>query len=418
MKKEICISLVLYNNSYINEFAKYSFETIIENINNLGKNFDFIFLVATKKEDVNKITNLFLKRKLKIKFNFIKNTNKTYDVVTKNQLYHLKLAKEYNYHFLIFAYADMLFSKKSFASAFKIFNNTKINIICTFALLLNSSHRKFKNFFYLLKNKKDSHLKFLIKNKTIIDRYHQSFEYQNIKSGKSFIYKIKNKDLLLKTFHYHPMILRIKNVNFDYFNYKVETIDNFFIDNFNKKNIYVENNLSKISLFSYDKYSREKNQFFEINRNLKNHLLKREINNLLLMASSVEKSTTERYLFKNNTLRFPYNNNDIDFNDGNFNFIKTENKNLIALILKFLKRNSNLYKSISKIKILFYIFFYLFLLSILFFIKPFQKNIFYLKKKLKIRPSLFKIYFKEEEEDINKLIAFFYAKKLIRTFKR
>ena len=196
------------------------------------------------------------------------------------------------------------------------------------------------------------------------------------------------------------MILRIKNVNFDYFNYRVETIDSFFIDNYNKKNIYVENNLSKISLFSYDKYSREKKHFFGIYDNfgiydyLKNHLSKREINNLLLIASSVEKSTTERYLFKNNTLRFPYNNNDIDFNDGNFNFIKTENKNFISLILKFLKMNTNLYKSISIIKIFFYFLFYLFLLSILFFIKPYQNQIVYFKKKLKIRHSLFKIYFK------------------------
>jgi hypothetical protein len=410
-KKKIYISLVLYKDSYIEEFTKYSFETILKNINNQEKNFDFEFLIATRKIDTNKITNLFLKKNLKIKLNFIENTGTTYNIVTKNQLYHLKLAKEYNYDFLIFAYADMLFSKYSFSSAFKIFNDKKINIITTFALLLNSSNRKFKSFFNLLKNKKDAHLKFLIKNKDIIDKYHQLFEHKNIRPGKSFIYKIKDNNLLLKSFHYHPIMLRIKNVNFDYFNYMIKTIDSCFLNNYNIKKIYVENNLSKISLFSYDKYSRTKNNIFNLNYSLRKHSLKKEINNFLLMISSLQKSATERHLFKNNTLRFPYNSNGIDFNNGNFNFINKNNKNIILSISKFINSDLVFRKSINKISIFFYFLFYFLLLSILFVIKPYQKDIVSFKKKFRISKSFYKLYYKESK-NINQLIAFTLVKYL------
>ena len=79
--------------------------------------------------------------------------------------------------------------------------------------------------------------------------------------------------------------------------------------------------------------------------------------------------------------------------------------------------HSNLYKSLNKIKILFYFIFYLFLRTILLFIKPYQNKIAYFKKKLKIRHSLFKIYFKEEE-DVNKLIAFIFTRQLSYLLKQ
>ncbi len=129
------------------------------------------------------------------------------------------------------------------------------------------------------------------------------------------------------------------------------------------------------------------------------------------MISSLQKSATERHLFKNNTLRFPYNSNGIDFNNGNFNFINKNNKNIILSISKFINSDLVFRKSINKISIFFYFLFYFLLLSILFVIKPYQKDIVSFKKKFRISKSFYKLYYKESK-NINQLIAFTLVKYL------
>jgi hypothetical protein len=382
MKKKIGISLVLYNNDYIIEFAKYSLKTILENIKKQEKYCEFIFLVATKKENIKKIKNIFLNQNLEIKFNVIEKANIKYDIVTKNQIYHLQLAKKYNYNFLLYTYADMLFSKNSFLSALKAFNNKKIDIVGTFAMLLNSSNKKFKKFFYLIKNKEITHLKFLVKNKDIIDQYHQLFEYQNIKPGKSFIYAIENNNLFIKTFHYHPLIIKLKNIHTKILKHEFITIDNFFLQNFDKKKIYIENDLSKISIFSYDKTTRTKEK--SIRLNIEKVSVRRRINNLLILISSFSKSSVERYLFKNNTLRFPYKNYYRNFDYEKFNFIKYYRNFNFLLILKAVNYTFGRINGLSFKKV--FIFSFLNILVII--IRAYQKKIQYIMKKLRIEKKL------------------------------
>lgn len=413
MKKKIGISLVLYNNAYIIEFTKYSLKTILENINKQKKYCEFIFLIATKKKNVKKIKNIFLNHNLEIKINVIEETNIKYDIVTKNQIYHLQLAKKYNYNFLLYTYADMLFSKNSFLSALKAFNNKKIDIVCTFAMLLNSSNKNFKKFFYLIKNKEITHLKFLVKNKDMIDKYHKLFEYQNIRPGKSFIYAIENNNLFIKTFHYHPLIIKLENIHTKILKHEFITIDNFFLQNFDKKKIYIENDLSKISIFSYDKTTREKGN--AVKSNIVEVSVRRRINNLLILISSYSKSSVERYLFKNNTLRFPYKNYYRNFDYEKFNFIKYYRNLNFLFMFKIVNSTFSRVNGITFKKFLFYFIFYILVKIISQHLNKLQfiRIKLRIKKKLGVWKFLTSYYM---NQDINELAAMSMANLISQKF--
>ena len=306
MKNILALSLVLYGEKYISKFFNFSFKTIIQNLNNLNKEFRIKFIISTDEKSIKKIKNNILSKiNADTEFLVIKNKSVKYHSVTQEQLHHLKLAKEQNIEYLFFLYSDIIFSKYTFKNSIKyLAQNRKLKVISTFALLLNEKNIKFKKFFYYLLKKKEDHLKLLINNKNIIDRYHQSFEKNKLNFNKSFFYLIKNKNLYLKTFHYHPIIVKPIKINtINILKTKIPTLDNRFMDKFFSINeIYVEQDLKKISLFSFDSKSR-----FKKEKNLQGNFSDKifeKIDYTLLWFSSYEKNELERKLFMINTLSY------------------------------------------------------------------------------------------------------------------
>jgi len=305
MKNVVAFSLVLYGDEYINKFFKYSFKTILKNINNLNRKFNIKFIISTDHHSVKKIKNTILSKiNTDIEFILLKKQNTKYEYVTREQLHHLKLAKDKNIKYLFFLYADIIFSKYSFKNSIKkLTQNRKLKVISTFALLLKEKDRNFKKFFYYLLKKEEDHLKLLINNKNIIDEYHQSFERNILNYNKSFFYLIKNKNLYIKTFHYHPIIVKPDKINLkDITNLKIHTLDNQFMDKFfSIEEVYVEQDLKKISIFSFDSKSR-------VYKNIKPQELSTEffrvLDYILLSISSYEKSKLENKLFMNNTISY------------------------------------------------------------------------------------------------------------------
>lgn len=333
MKNILALSIVLYGEKYISKFFDFSFKTIIQNLNNLNKEFRIKFIISTDEKSIKKIKNNILSKiNADTEFLVIKNKSVKYHSVTQEQLHHLKLAKEQNIKYLFFLYSDIIFSKYSFKNSIKyLAQNRKFKVISTFALLLNKKNIKFKKFFYYLLKKKEDHLKLLINNKNIIDRYHQSFEKSTLNFNKSFFYLIKNKNLYLKTFHYHPIVVKPIKINtINILNLKIHTLDSQFMDKFFSINeIYVEQDLKKISLFSFDSKSR-----FNEKKNLTlklNNKFFEKVDDILLSLSAYEKSELENKLFMNNTISYINDvNSPISIKNDFFDKEKfLKNKNLI-----------------------------------------------------------------------------------------
>ena len=260
-------------------------------------------------------------------------------MATEAQLSHInhlvKNRKNKN-NYLIFLYSDMLFSKNAFSNCIKIFKKKNIKVICSFGLLLNSKKKIFKKFLKLLIKEKKSHLKLLIRNKDIIHDYHQQFLNNNINLSRTFLYDIINNSIYIKSFHYHPIIIKIDKINYNFKN--VKTLDNYFLeDNYKKKNIFVENNLNNISIFSFDEYRKEKLINFHIKDFYKKYILR-----LLLICSFLKKSNLEKKLFINNTIT-----NDkrilgnVDFKKNKFAKIPNDSLEYNKILNQIKKKNDN-----------------------------------------------------------------------------
>jgi hypothetical protein len=393
MKNILALSIVLYGEEYISKFFNISFKTVIQNLNNLSKEFRIKFIISTDNKSIKKIkSNILSKINADIEFLVIKNKNIKYYSVTQEQLQHLKIAKDQNIKYLFFLYADIIFSKYSFKNSIKyLIQNRKLKAICSFALLLNAKNVNFKNFFYYLLKKEKDHLKLLINNKDIIDKYHQTFEKNILNFNKSFFYLIKNKNLYLKTFHYHPIVVTPLKINTrNILNLEIHTLDNQFIENFFSINeIYIEQDLKKISLFSFDVKSRH-NVKSSQSIKLSNKYFK-EIDNILLSISAYEKGQLENKLFMNNTISCINNNSSPisiknDFFDKeiflkNCNFFKNK-KSLYRdqIFIEILSKINNSGNNINKN--FFFIFFYFILFLILATIS-YNKSIFKIYIKLK-----------------------------------
>lgn len=340
MKNILALSLVLYGDDYIDRFFKFTFKTIIKNINNLNKikKFNIKFIISTDNGSLKKIKdNIESQIKAEIRFLLINDIKDKYYSVTKEQLYHLKISQDENIEYLIFLYADIIFSQDSFKNSIKyLVKNKRTKAICTFALLLNEKNKKFKTFFNCLLKKNEDHLKLLVSNKNMIDKYHQTFEENKLNFNRSFFYLISNKNLFIKTFHYHPLIIRPdKKINLDNIEKKIYTLDNKFISEyflFNK--IYVEKNLKKISSFSFDYKSRVK---FKKYKNKISRNLLREFNSVFLAVSAYEKTEIENQLFLSNTI---YYTNDTSKN--NFFSNKLQHKEIHNKYTNTIKKNTNL----------------------------------------------------------------------------
>lgn len=134
----------------------------------------------------------------------------------------------------------------------------------------------------------------------------------------NLFYLIKNKNLYIKTFHYHPIVVTPnKMFKIIKVNKNIHTLDNQFMDKFFFFNeIYIEQDLSKISLFSFDTKSRFK-RISTIKSTLCDEEFK-EIDYILLSISSYEKSKLENKLFMNNTLTYKNNTSIEDFFDEDY----------------------------------------------------------------------------------------------------
>jgi hypothetical protein len=339
MKNILALSLVLYGNDYIDRFFKFTFKTIIKNINNLNKikKFNIKFIISTDNDSLKKIKdNIETQINADIRFLLINNIKDKYYSVTKEQLCHLKITQDENIEYLIFLYADIIFSQDSFKNSIKyLVKNKKTKAICTFALLLNEKNKKFKKFFYCLLRKKEDHLKLLVSNKNMIDKYHQSFEENKLNFNRSFFYLISNKNLFIKTFHYHPLIIRPnKKIRLENIEKQVYTLDNKFISKYFLFNeIYVEENLKKVSSFSFDYKSRFKFNKYE-NKISKNLL--REFNSLFFALSAHEKTEIENQLFLSNTIN--YTN---DTSKNNFFSNKLQHTEIHNKYINIMKKNTN-----------------------------------------------------------------------------
>lgn len=424
MKNVLALSLVLYGEEYINKFFNYSFKTILKNINKLNRKFNIKFIISTDHRSLEKIKKNILSEinTADIEFLLIKKKGNKYFSVTQEQLYHLKLAQDHEIKYLFFLYADIIFSQFTFKNSIKyLIQNRNIKVVSTFALLLKERNANFKKFFYYLLKKKKDHLKLLTNNKNIIDKYHQSFEKNTLNFNKSFFYLIKNKNLYIKTFHFHPIVVTPnKMFKIIKVNKNIHTLDNQFMDKFFFFNeIYIEQDLSKISLFSFDTKSRFK-RISAIKTNLCDEEFKK-IDYILLSISSYEKSKLENKLFMNNTLAYKNNTSIKDFFDEDYftniyNRYKFKNyyKDQTFLKLFYLIKNSQKQKKINYI----YTFSYFFLFLIVSIISLNNSSLkIYLYIRDKLNPILGKRKIIINKDDLSKVYALLYVRLIISTFK-
>lgn len=383
-KKKIFLSLILFNIKYINIFFKYTLKSIINSINylnNNNNNYDFILFITTSEKDsvlikknfseINKL-NFKISYEIKDENNFI---NK-YKTLTQFQLDHFQLAKNKKYDFFLFLYADLIISKNSLFNSLNLLKYKNKSVILTFALELLVK-KKFKEFFlFFIKNNLKKVFASIYDNK-LITTFHRSFELNNYAPRKSFYYFFNKDFLLLKTLHYHPFIFnlrKIKNTIIDV--NKFESIDNGFLSYLNIKynNIFVENNFSKLLLFSVTFKSRIKslNSFNKIFKKIK-------FLELFSFFYSIKKSSSiEKKLLINKTF-----------------FFNNKNKNFISLQFNSFSKNiSNFEKDLDKnSKILYFnIFEYFrnrtfFILHFIFF-STLLLHIIFFPILLKMRPNI------------------------------
>lgn len=393
MKRTICLSLVLYGNDYIEKFFDFTFKTILKNLNKVSKkNFTFKFMISTNKNSMNIIKKkIESKTSIEKEFFLINEKKDKYKLITNEQIKHLKTAKKNGFAYLFFTYSDILFSSDTFLNSLKSLKNENIGVICSFALLLNQKHRLFKKIFLsVLKNK--NHLKFLTLNNSLIDEYHKTFEENYLNFNRSFSYIIKNNQINIRSFHYHPVAVNLSKIKEKFNNLNIVTLDNGFLDYFFKfEEIYVEQNLKKISIFSFDKLSRINfRTFFNIKLTQIN---KFKLNRILFYISLLDKSEIERKLYFNNLLfYYPFKKfKNIDRKKLKYKLgLRSYKINEVKLQIKILFYKINKLNFKNYFYKLHYSFFFFMYIILYFVISLLSSNKFYLNLYLKIRGLFFK----------------------------
>ena len=273
---EINFSLILYGDNYFEKFKKYAILSLQENIKNLEKKKKLIFYINTKKNLKKKITDLF-EKKLKlhnyqiIYDNQLNKKKITYYEISQVQKYHLVQVKKRKNSYFVFLYSDIIYSNNTFNYCINILKkNNKISAVGSFGLSININS-KFKIFLKkILYNK--SHLRYLIKHShNLISNFHKKNIYgKNINLRSNLIIVLKKNGLLIKSQHFHPIIIKAdKLIN----NKKIITLDSSLYNLFkSKKEIYIEKNMSKCSMFSFDSTNLHRNRIAlfaikEFNRN-------------------------------------------------------------------------------------------------------------------------------------------------------
>ena len=352
-KKKVFLSLVLFNSKYINIFFRYTLKSIVNSISCLNnKNYDFVIFITTSDKDLVSIKKKFNKiNKLDLKIFYIikkiNNFKNKYKILSQFQVEHYVLAKNKKYDYFLFLYADLILSKYSLLNSLKIIEKKNKIVILTFALELLIKKKFEKFFFYYLKNNLKKCFN-LIYRENLITNFHRNFELNSFYARKSFFYILNNDIFLLKTLHYHPFILNLNKITKSIIDHsKFESIDNGFLSYLNVKynNIFVENNLSKLLLFSINTESRlpllkKYNFIFRKIRFLEFFCFF----NSLKKASNIEKKLffQSTFFYKFNKVR---NNNKFSIFFNNIkNFENNLNKNSIILyedIFNFFKNKLN-----------------------------------------------------------------------------
>ena len=130
--KHLSFSIVLYGESYLNKFEKYSLYSLKKNVDKINNNNLFItFFVSTNKKLKKKIQLLIKKFFKNIKYNIlydhdlekIQNKKILYQDIGKIQNNHLIKSKNIKSKYLIFIYSDIIYSNNTFFQSLKILEN-------------------------------------------------------------------------------------------------------------------------------------------------------------------------------------------------------------------------------------------------------------------------------------------------------
>lgn len=276
--RHLSLSIILYGESYLNKFEKYSIYSLKKNIDKINNvNLFITFFISTNKKLKDRIQYLIKKKFKNLNYNIlydhdlekIQYRKILYQDIGKIQNNHLIKSKNIKSKYLIFIYSDIIYSNNTFSYSLKILeNNNKISGVGSFALALNIN-KKFKNFFKrLLSNK--NYLEYFIKNSDhLISNFHKRFIFINTINTRSNLIILKKKGgLVIKSKHYHPIIVKVNRIK----NNKIMTLDSSFYNFFRSINeIHIEKNMHLISIFSFDNVNNIRNKIFLFNhQQLKN----------------------------------------------------------------------------------------------------------------------------------------------------
>jgi hypothetical protein len=312
----LSLSIILVGKIYLNKFQKYSIYSIKKNIEKINnQNITITFFISTE-EKFKKNINFLIKKEFK-EFNYnlvfdydlkkIPYDKITYQNIGNIQSSHLIKSKEIKSKYMIFLYSDIIYSNNAFLYSLKILkSNRKIYAVGSFALALNLN-KKFKFFFEKLLNNQN-YLNFFFKNFfNLTSNFHKKFIYNNnLNIRSNFICFKKKEGLLVKSQHYHPVIIQINKIT----NNKILTLDSSFYEFFTSSNhIYIEKNLRNLSIFSFDSINSARNNTYNINKNI--FVEKKDIKkfNFLDLYLNVVKNKKNYQFFLNNYVYLSFSKN-------------------------------------------------------------------------------------------------------------
>jgi hypothetical protein len=312
----LSFSIILVSKIYLNKFQKYSIHSIKKNIEKFNnENIIITFFISTEEKFKKNINSLIKKEFKALNYNLVFDYDLkkipydkiTYQNIGNIQSSHLLKSKEIKSKYMIFLYSDIIYSNNAFLYSLKILeSNRKIYAVGSFALALNLN-KKFKFFFKKLLNNQN-YLNFFFKNfYNLTSNFHKKFIYNNnLNIRSNFICFKKKEGLLIKSQHYHPVIIRINKIT----NNKILTLDSSFYEFFTSSDhIYIEKNLHNLSIFSFDSINSARNNTYKINKNT--FAEKKDIKkfNFLDLYLNVVKNKKNYQFFLNNYVYLSFSKN-------------------------------------------------------------------------------------------------------------